>query len=219
MIEYPKIETLYDRDEKFKVIPGALRRPEFALPRRWVVTEKIDGTNIRVGMTADGAVSFAGRTDSAQIPPHLLAYLAATFTRDRMAAALAPETEVVLFGEGYGAKIQNGGDYRPDVGFALFDVWIDGWWLEPENIIDVAGKLGIEHAPYVSVAADDVVSTSYSADTLRELLPGGMSVVAASRGLERPAEGIVARTSPMLFDRRGRRVMWKLKFRDFGEEA
>lgn len=121
MIEYPKIETLYDRDEKFKVIPGVLRRPEFALPRRWVVTEKIDGTNIRVGMTADGAVSFAGRTDKAQIPVHLLAYLVATFTRDRMAAAFTPETEVVLFGESYGAKIQNGGDYRPDVGFALFD--------------------------------------------------------------------------------------------------
>lgn len=216
MIEYPKIETLYDRNEKFKVVPGALRCPEFALPRRWVVTEKIDGTNIRVGMTADGQVSFAGRTDKAQIPPHLSAYLSATFTPERMTAAFEPEREVILFGEGYGIRIQSGGDYRPDVGFALFDVYIDGWWLEPENIRDVAEKLGIEHAPYITIVADDIVSLLDSAEGLRALLHGsGKSIIASSHGLERQAEGIIARTSPMLFDRRGRRVMWKLKFKDF----
>lgn len=224
MIEYPKIETLFDRNDKFKVVPGALRCPEFALPRHWIVTEKIDGTNIRVGMPADGAVSFAGRTDNAQIPPHLLAYLAATFTRDRMAAALAPETEVVLFGEGYGAKIQkDGGLYRPDVGFILFDVWIDGWWLEPDNIIDVAGKLGIEYAPYIdfdSVFMNGLANFPEDAEGLAIVLGingygNGNSIVAATRGLKRRAEGIVARTSPLLFDRQGRRVMWKLKFKDF----
>jgi len=35
MIEYPKIETLYDRDkETFKVIPDMLRWKEFDLIRR-----------------------------------------------------------------------------------------------------------------------------------------------------------------------------------------
>jgi hypothetical protein len=223
MIEYPKIDTLYDRDENFRVMPGALRRPEFAVPRRWIVTEKVDGTNIRVGMTADGAVRFAGRTDNAQIPPHLLAYLAATFTPERMAAAFEPEKEVVLFGEGYGPKIQSGGDYRPDVGFALFDVWLDGWWLEPENVADVAGKLGIETVPAIDFGLafmDGLGKFPEDAGDLAWVLEinghgTGNSTIAGRNGRERRAEGIVARTSPLLFTRDGQRLMWKLKFKDF----
>lgn len=221
MIEYPKIDTLYDRDEKFKVIPGKLRRPEFAIPRRWIVTEKVDGTNIRVGLSADGAVSFAGKTDNSQVAPHLLAYLGATFTPQRMAAAFAPGADVVLFGEGYGPKVQSGDDYRPDVGFALFDVWIDGWWLEPENVADVAGKLGIETVPTLRLE-NGLSYLPESADMLELLLLNqdgieqrGGSIIAARNGRERRAEGIVARTSPLLFTRDGQRLMWKLKFRDF----
>jgi len=47
MIPYPKIETLFKRDETFRVT-DKLRLPEFALVREWLVTEKVDGTNIRV---------------------------------------------------------------------------------------------------------------------------------------------------------------------------
>ena len=36
------------------------------------------------------------------------------------------ENDVILFGEGYGAKIQNGGLYRSDNSFILFDVMING---------------------------------------------------------------------------------------------
>ena len=51
MIEYPKIESLYDRDEtthRFKI--GEFRCPEFEYlyENMWSATEKVDGTNIRV---------------------------------------------------------------------------------------------------------------------------------------------------------------------------
>ena len=47
-MQYPKIETVWDRDEKtFRVKPGELRWPEFAALRFWHVTEKIDGCNGR----------------------------------------------------------------------------------------------------------------------------------------------------------------------------
>ena len=47
-MEYPKIETLFNRDEKFKVVEGDYRLPEFENIKQWDVTEKIDGTNVRV---------------------------------------------------------------------------------------------------------------------------------------------------------------------------
>ena len=56
MIEYPKIESLYKRNEKtHKFAIGEFRIPEFqylySLPWRW--TEKIDGTNIRIEWTGE----------------------------------------------------------------------------------------------------------------------------------------------------------------------
>jgi hypothetical protein len=213
VITYPKIETLYDRDPRtFKVLPDTLRHPEFALIARWRLTEKIDGTNIRVGLSPDGRVTFGGRTDKAEIPPHLLTYLTATFPSERVAAAFDPGAEVVLFGEGYGEKIQSGGDYRTGVSFRLFDVRVGDWWLNAADVDDVAAKLGIQTAPCLQ---RDIMFVRYpaSAEELRDLLPE--SIVAGEEGRGRPAEGIIARTDPLLFMRDGRRVMWKLKFKDF----
>jgi len=47
-MEYPKIETIFNRDDKFKVIEDAYRFPELELIDNWWITEKIDGTNVRI---------------------------------------------------------------------------------------------------------------------------------------------------------------------------
>src|SRR5689334_611869 len=106
MREYPKIETVWNRNEATKaVIPGAWRLPEFALIREWRATEKIDGTNIRIGLTPDGQLNIGGRTDSSQVPTPLLAHLMSTFKPDALKAKF-PDGEFTIFGEGYGPKIQ-----------------------------------------------------------------------------------------------------------------
>src|SRR5256885_3977409 len=91
MIEYPKIETVFDRDEKtFRVIKERLRCPEYGLITHWKITEKVDGTNVRVGWINgpgyERRVEFGGRTDNAQMPTFLLKYLQDTFTPERLAA-------------------------------------------------------------------------------------------------------------------------------------
>ena len=108
--EFPKIESLFNRGPDHKVIVGEIRCPEFKQIKNWLVTEKVDGTNIRVSLegspvfqevtTYDAmnlpstgvkqialswAVKFYGRTSAAQIPTHLLSYLQDTFTLERMA--------------------------------------------------------------------------------------------------------------------------------------
>ncbi len=83
-MEYPKIETLYDRDEKnHKVIVTKTRLPEFENIKHWRVTEKIDGTNIRIILSSGSSLQFRGRTDSAQMPAPLMAYLEATLTLEK----------------------------------------------------------------------------------------------------------------------------------------
>ena len=98
MIEYNKIDTVYERDINGtkKLIEGKFRSKavEFLADCKWIFTEKIDGTNIRVYW--DGhKVEFGGRTDRANIPSHLLNKLIDTFCNN--------ETEE-LFEQTFGEK-------------------------------------------------------------------------------------------------------------------
>lgn len=217
-MEYTKIDTLFERDENFNVDPTRLRHPVFATISEWDVTEKIDGTNIRVLMDESGHVTFGGRTDRAQMPTDLFQYLLATFTPAKMQAAFTREGEplpsVVLYGEGYGPGIQKGGGaYRKDKAFRLFDVLVGGrWWLDWTNTVDVANKLDILTAPYLGRWTLPKI--------IDEVCLGIPSVVAVQDGgaLAHQAEGVVARPIEPLFDKRGRRVILKLKTKDFGTQ-
>ena len=208
-MEYPKIETLYDRNEDFKVDTTAIRMAEFELIKRWRVTEKIDGMNVRVVWHANPQnLLFWGRTDNANLPVPLKNYLREKFTDEDF---LSFDEDVILFGEGYGPKIQNGGAYRTTPGFRLFDVRIGDWWLEPHSIREIAEQFNIATVPSHGFIED----LPRSADELR-LITGNISATAtADGGAGCQPEGIVARTVPLFLDRAGRRVMWKLKFKDF----
>ena len=209
MTEYHKIDTLFDRDkETFVVDPTALRSPVLGTIREWDVTEKIDGTNIRVMLWATGEVTFGGRSDNAQIPADLVRYLIATFPQDRLRAALwlNPDepVDVVLHGEGYGPGIQKGGGlYRGDKAFILFDVLVAGqWWLDRESVEDIARKLGIASVPYLGrMGLDQIVAL------VREPFASKLGTATA--------EGVVARPIETLFDKRMKRIIIKLKTKDF----
>lgn len=214
MDEYPKIETLYNRDkDTFTVIPDELRMPEFCNVRSWVYSEKIDGTNIRVHFDGE-VVRFGGRTDRAQIPVPLLNVLQDTFTVDRMRGAL-PDGGT-LYGEGYGPKIQKGGgDYRPDPGFRLFDVRVGDWWLRWRDVEDVARKLEINTVPTWHYTDRPVDALPVTEDGLRSILAESLVALEEANRSGIEPEGIVARAAHDLCDRRGKRLMWKLKFSDF----
>lgn len=211
-MKYPKINTIWKRDENNngKIIEGDFSRLEFDNIHNWHITEKIDGTNIRIhfeNKIENPVIKFGGRTDEAQIPAHLFDYLKNTFTIEKLKSILVtPDVQCVrLFGEGYGAKIQKGGGlYRKDVGFILFDVWIDGWWLEREDVLDIATKLGIKAVP------DLGITDIHSAIEFVKRNPQSRIAVE-----EKVIEGIVARSSPLMLFRDGTPIMWKLKVRDF----
>ena len=158
MKEYPKIETIFNRDTTGtkKLIPGSYRSEtvKYLSELTWVWTEKIDGTNIRIHW--DGhKITFGGRTDTANIPAELINWLNDKFINietEELFEQKFGESEVTLYGEGYGRKIQNGGDYIPGgVSFILFDVLINDIWLTRESIEDIAKTFAIDVVPIVGV--------------------------------------------------------------------
>jgi len=209
MDKYPKIQTVYlrDPDNKYKtLLEGQFARPEFEYLARnpWEFTEKIDGTNIRVSWDCEPVckVTFSGRTDNASIPAFLFAKLQEMFPVEKF-AHLYPETSMVLYGEGYGARIQKGGgNYIPDgVSFILFDVQI-GNWLERENVQDIANFLEVDTVP--------VVGQGTLFDGIEMVREGFQSRIGTQT-----AEGLVMRPVVELATRRGQRVITKIKHKDF----
>lgn len=208
MMEYTKIPNIFKREEfgNNKLIEGEYATPELAylaeLP--WVWTEKVDGTNIRV--VWDGhAVTFGGRTDKAQIPAHLVNRLNDLFggtNKEELFEQTFGETPAILFGEGFGEKIQKGGGLYGPVDFILFDVFCGGVWLKRDSVDEIAYTFGIRSVPMVgngplSEAVEYV--RNHPKSYLRDA----------------ELEGIVCRPEYELSDRRGNRVIVKIKCRDF----
>lgn len=203
--EYHKIKTLFDRNEDFRVNEAKLKHPVIATINKWDVTEKIDGTNVRVMLSEGGDIAIGGRSNNAQMPGDLVMRLVKQFPVERMKAALwiNEPVSVVLFGEGYGAGIQKGGAYRPDKAFILFDVLVAGkWWLDKDAVDDVAAKIGCEVVPYLGTMTLDQISS-----LVREPFKSKIGTAFA--------EGIVARPIETLFDKKGDRLIIKLKTKDF----
>lgn len=211
MKEYHKIETLFERDLEGtkKLIDGKFRNPavEFLKDCKWQFTEKVDGTNIRVYWDGHRVV-FGGRTDSAQIPTNLMYALNDKFLgmkNEELFEQKFGQTPVTLYGEGYGEKIQKGGEnYRDGVGFILFDVLVGDTWLERQNIEEIAKIFDVPVVPIVltgtiQMAVDYVKSKPKSTIAVREL----------------ESEGLVGKPSTEMKDRLGNRIIVKVKVRDF----
>ena len=211
MFKYPKMETVFKRDENFNVT-NEIRLPEFENIKNWLITEKIDGTNIRIIYTPDDKLLIRGRTDKASIPTFLLEELQNIFTVEKVKAILDNPIKkgLCLYGEGYGAKIQKGGgNYNKGNSFRLFDVWIDGWWMEWDSIEEIAEKLGIKTVPHLGT-----VSLNQAIDYVTGV--ENASVVAEEESNKYIlAEGIVARTYPTMLFRNGIPIKWKLKIKDY----
>ena len=207
MKEYHKIKTVFERDPetKFKtLIHGQFSKPEFEYlaDNIWEFTEKVDGTNIRIMWDGEKVV-FGGRTDRAQLYAPLVEVLSGYFYSGAMSECF-DSPNVCLYGEGFGAKIQKVGEnyLNETVDFTLFDVNIDGAWLSRDQVEDISATLQIGVVPIIGEG------TLYDAI---EVCKTGFD----SRWGNFPAEGIVARPKIEMLDRRGHRIITKIKCKDF----
>lgn len=212
MLEYHKIETVFNRDEATKrLIIGSFRNPaiEYLKDNKWVFTEKVDGTNIRIYWDGHN-VQFGGRTDKAQIPNQLLDRLNELFggnVNEEMFEQKFGDHQVELFGEGYGPKIQNGGLYRDNVDFILFDVMISGNYQSRESVEDIAKYFNIDVVPIVLEGTID--------DAINYVKSNPDSVIAKNGA---KMEGVVGRPAVELNSRTHDRIVVKIKYEDFKDE-
>ena len=216
-MEYHKIETMFDRDEKFNVVETKLRNPVYGTIKTWRASEKLDGTNIRVYLTAEGETKIRGRSDNADIKGDLIDWIQKRMPVEKLKEVLwrpnkegiIEPAEVVLYGEGLGAGIQTGGHYLKEKEFVLFDVLVAGkWWLDYGAVIGIAGSFGIKYAPDLGIM---------TLEEMIEKVKTGMPSIFAKEntGTDIEAEGIVARPLETLYDKRMHRVIIKLKSVDF----
>lgn len=204
--EYHKIQSLYKRDLKGNMLFGDFSLEEFKYlaNNEWVFTEKVDGTNIRV-IWQNLAIRFGGKTDNAQMPTLLYDRLVELFKPGKMLEVF--DNDACLYGEGYGAKIQKVGiDYKADgVDFVLFDIRVGNWWLKQDDVREIGTKLGLACVP--------IIGTGTLADLEDKVRDGFTSMWG-----DFPAEGIVARPKVELYDRSHRRIITKLKQKDFAKK-
>ena len=170
-------------------------------------------------------VEYKGKSDEAEIPPHLYKFMVESFPKEKVLAALdLPEiiTDAVLadrgwetdlgvpkytiYGEGYGVKIQKGGNYISNgVGFIVFDVKVNDIYLLTSARDEIATKLGAPIVPFMGYFTIDE-----AIDFVRK---GFKSNIAENK--EFIAEGLVLRTDLGLRNRMGKRLIVKVKYEDF----
>ena len=218
---------------------------EFLRDKKWRGEEKVDGTNIRLEVTSEivrsepsdegtiqtlgvaFAVDYKGKTDNANVPPKLMQHLTSTYPAEKVLNALGLKSFIpyeewadhkwqsehdipelyTIYGEGYGAKIQKaGGNYIPDGnGFIVFDVKVDDLYLLTDARDEIAEKLGAKTCPLMGYfTLDEAI------DFVRK---GFKSQVAQNPDFM--AEGLVLRIDIGLRNRRGERIITKIKTCDF----
>ena len=153
---YTKINTLYKRDEKGNIVIGDFSLPEFKYlyNNKWLAFEKVDGTNM--SFYWDGhEMQIHGKSENASIPSILMDTMKTILTEEKLAEVFPIKYDengnevpfmVRIYGEGYGAKIQKcGGLYtRSGNDFRVFDIKINGFWLDWDNVVDITNKLGLK---------------------------------------------------------------------------
>ena len=197
----PKLKTLFRRGDKFKVIPGEYTDPRFAQVGEWLVTEKMDGTSVILSITEHGT-AFYGRTSKSQFTPAMSDFLSAAASTALFSLDPHGIHQADIYAELCGPGIQGNPHGLTEMKLFVFDVRIGDYWLDWDNVIDVAYKAGLR-TPWVFAGR-------YDAETLVENLSR-----LAKEGSPRYLEGYVARTDPLLYDNQGNRIMWKLKVSDF----
>lgn len=210
MKTYHKIQNIFNRETfgNNKIIENDFTNEtvKFLKDVDWTWTEKVDGTNIRVFW--DGyKVNLGGRTDKANIPNHLKERLEEIFCtpeKEEIFESLFGEKEVIFFGEGYGVKIQNGGNYIDNVDFILFDIEINGNYLARKDIENIAKSFNLDVVP--------IVGHGTLEEAVNYIKTKPMSVIGKKKAV---MEGIVVRPSIELNERNHNRVIVKIKARDF----
>ena len=230
--KYPKILSLWNRDEKFKVVPGSLNKKLEGLKniKRFLLSEKYHGSNLAAVITPDKQVFLRKRsaiiaqynttfTLKDEKPEHSWNYFdkpnnikqyidcVKNVNFNRILKYFEDSKSLItIFGEGVGKKMQKeGSTYTTDSDFIVFDVKCGNSFFDWRDIIDFCKETGLRQVNWENFKGDIL-----KFDWKKELI---------KRNKKRFFEGFVVRSEPPMLNQFGMRMLFKIKMEDFKTEA
>lgn len=167
----------------------------------WAYSRKLDGENMRVQWDGE-QVLWNGKTNAFQCGADLTEYMNNTFIEEIFEEKFGRDKKVILFGEHMGPKVQGNELGLDHDEFILYDVNINGRWLNTLVVEAVAAYFGIR-------TVYNLMSQPLNSCTLREL------ITKVANGEFKDWEGIVATPLEEMRDQNGQRVIVKIKNRDY----
>lgn len=197
----------YTDVENLRNFPGVLADGEPV-----VATEKVHGTNCRVGIVGgslgDGGEWMAGSMGVRRKRPADEAALASSTywfpttvpgVRALVEDAARTAKQVILFGEVYGSKVQNlAYGAVGTLGFVAFDLLVDGKYVDAGAFAERCAKFGVPTAPVV-------YRGPFSVDAIRGVSSGRTTFA----GADHIREGVVVRPAVERTDPKVGRVILK----------
>ena len=222
-MKYHKINALYNRWRKdldpIETLPlnkkyGDFKDGEFAqsefeylFNNQWIWSEKLDGTNIRIYANWSeqyGIHTFEvkGKDENSSTPKDLLEWIKNwIYENSQIVSDLFAAEDIILYGEGVGTKIQKVGHNFGNQHFKLFDVYINGFWLQKDDVLDIANKLSLD-TPITWIG------------TIQDAINKVKTIPVSSFG-NFTIEGYVGQPIVRLNDAKQKRITTKIKVCDF----
>jgi len=216
--KYEKFSSPFKKDEKFLNTKDLSQN----LPKgKWIITEKIDGTNIRVILTK--------KDEEGNRETHIGSRKLLLNPEDKSSKQFLDcleevnlnkikeyfdkvDSTVVIYGEGYGAGVQKGRIYSLKKNFRVFDIRIGEAYQDFEYVEKVCVDNQLNIVPMLG----DIEEIDY--DGCVTLL-GSHKETMIKEGDGGQSEGFVYKFEPVLLNKYKERLIFKVKFKDFPKDT
>ena len=212
--KYAKFSSPFKKDEKF-INTNELSQK---LPKgRWIKTEKIDGTNIRIILTKPNEVgerevligsrklilneADKGSKQYLDCIKEVNLFKLKEYFKDI-------NSTIIIYGEGYGAGVQRGGIYSLEKNYRVFDIRIGEAYQDFEYVEKVCIDNQLNLVPINS----EVEEITYE-ECVESLEDFDETLIKEGSGGK--PEGIVYKFEPVLLNKYGERLIFKVKHKDF----
>jgi len=207
--KFSKIYTIFERDKKFKIVEGVINPKLVGIEniKKFVVTEKIDGTNCGIILTPEKEILIRKRSDIIEDDKQHHLYFEAIKEIDTKKIKDYFEDSnslITIFGEACGDNIQKKGkEYGDKKHFRLFDVKVGNSFLDWDDLIKFSKATGIQMVEWFKFEGKDILDYNYWLKFLKEV------------NENKYVEGYVVRSRPALLNKFSERMIFKIKLKDF----
>ena len=216
--KYNKFSSPFIKGDKFLNTDKLSQR----LPKgEWIVTEKIDGTNIRIILTKPDEKN----KREVHIASRKLILNPSDKNSNQYTDCLKEvnlhkieeyfkdvDSTIIIYGEGYGAGVHKGGIYSSKKNFRVFDIRIG----EAYQDFDYVKKVCVDNQLNLVPIVDTVEEITFDACVLK-LKANSETLIKEGTGGK--LEGLVYKFEPPLLNKYKERLIFKIKFKDFEKTA